>query len=185
MPRKQGKTVPEGTGPVPHHDEYVPHPPKMTAKCRLVEVRFVRQLDLINNNFDQEDKKSWTSSRRRRQRFAGLEHDARQPRLAMKADVKLDTKTRKRMDGAAANRAKHSSSTKKVDASPMSSTSFGMIAEPPALPCRDGTLDDKSTEAPKPCLSHVEMRTLTVAGGILPAGTDFSAMRAIFHQPPF
>ena len=36
------------------------------------------------------------------QRSASLEQDARQPRLAMEAGVTLDTKTRKRTEGAAA-----------------------------------------------------------------------------------
>ena len=46
--------------------------------------------------------------REARQRVAGLEQDAWQPRLAMKADVTADKTTRKRTDGvAAADRAKH------------------------------------------------------------------------------
>ena len=35
------------------------------------------------------------------QRLANLEHDARQPRLAMKADGQADTKTRERTEGTA------------------------------------------------------------------------------------
>ena len=38
------------------------------------------------------------------QRFTGLEHEARQPRLATEADVEADTKTRKRKEDAAADR---------------------------------------------------------------------------------
>ena len=37
------------------------------------------------------------------QRSAGPERNVRQPCLVMKADVKLDTKTRKRTEGAAAD----------------------------------------------------------------------------------
>ena len=29
MPRKQGKAVPEGKGPVPHHDEFEPGEPTL------------------------------------------------------------------------------------------------------------------------------------------------------------
>ena len=41
-----------------------------------------------------------------RQRSASLEQDARQPRLAMKANVTLDTKTRDSMGNVAADPAK-------------------------------------------------------------------------------
>ena len=44
--------------------------------------------------------------------------------------------------------------------------------ESPTLPCEDNALVDKDAAAPKPCLSPVEMRTLTVAGGL-------------FYQPSF
>ena len=42
-------------------------------------------------------------TRETRQRLAGLEQDARQPRLAMEADVASDKKTRKRTEDAAAD----------------------------------------------------------------------------------
>ena len=104
----------------------------------------------------------------------------------MEADVKPDTKTHKRMEDAAADRVKHgdsSSAKKRVDAGPTSLTSFGMIAEPPALPCWDGALVDKNAEAPKPCLLPVEMRTPPGAAGLLPTGTASTAMRTIFSRP--
>ena len=92
-------------------------------------------------------------AREKRQRLAGLEHEARQLRLATEAEVVTDTKTRKYTEAAPADRAKHigdSSSAKKVDIGPTSSTSFGMKAEPPALPLRDDALVDKDAAAPKP-----------------------------------
>ena len=56
---------------------------------------------------------------------------------------------------------------------------------PPALPCsRDGALVDKGATAPKPCLSPMEMRMLTVADGLVPAGTASTATMTIFHQLP-
>ena len=61
------------------------------------------------------------------------------------------------------------SSSVRVDGGPTSLTIFGMIAEPLALPYRDDALVDKGTEAPKPCLAPVKMRTPTAAGGLLPA----------------
>ena len=64
-------------------------------------------------------------------------------------------------------------------------TSFGDDStEPPALPCcRDDALVDKGAKASKPCLSPVEMRTLTAVGDLLPARTASTATRTIFHQP--
>ena len=101
--------------------------------------------------------------------------------------VTQDTKTRKRTEDAARDRAKHgdSCSAKRVDDGPTRSTSFSMTAEPPALPCRDTVLVDNGVEGPTPCLSPVEMRTLPIAaGGLLPAGTASTATRTIFHLPP-
>ena len=82
-------------------------------------------------------------------RLAGLEHEDRQPRLAMEADVKPDTKTRKRTENAAADRAKQGdkSSSARVDHDPMCLTSFGDDStEPPALPCRKDALVDKGAD---------------------------------------
>ena len=63
--------------------------------------------------------------------LAELQHGAQQPRLTTEADVEPDTKTRKRTENAAADQAKNSSA--RVDDGPTSLTSFGMIAESPAL----------------------------------------------------
>ena len=120
------------------------------------------------------------------QRLAGHEHDARQPRLATEVDVRPGTKTRKCAEDAAADQARHadSCSTKKIDDS-TSSTSFGMTAKPPALPRRKDVLGDKGAEAPKLCLSPMEIRALTAAGGVLPAGTASTATRTIFPRTFF
>ena len=59
------------------------------------------------------------------QRLASLEQDARQPHLAMEADVTADKKTRERTEGAAtAVQAKHgdSWSASQVDPNPKGST---------------------------------------------------------------
>ena len=121
------------------------------------------------------------------QRLADLLHEAQQPRLATEANVEPDMKTRKRTEDAVADRAKQgdNNSSARVDHDPMRLTSFGDDStEPPALPCRDDALVDQGAEAPKPCLSPGEMRMTTTAGGLLPAGTVSSAMRAIFSPPP-
>ena len=55
-------------------------------------------------------------------RLAGLEQDARQPRLTTEADVPTDKKSHKRAEDAAAGQAKHGDncSAKRVDAGPKS-----------------------------------------------------------------
>ena len=121
-----------------------------------------------------------------KQRLAGLNHKARQQRFAMEADIKPDTKTRKRTEDAAADRVKHGekSSSGRVDHNPTCLTSFSDDStEPPALPCRNDALVDKVTEAPKPCLSPVEMRAPTVTGGLLPSGPASTEMKTIFPPP--
>ena len=37
MPRKEGKAVPEGNGPVPQHDEFGPDQPTLADIYRLFE----------------------------------------------------------------------------------------------------------------------------------------------------
>ena len=158
---------------------------------RLFEEKIDRQLIIMQSYFDQHDEKLdklTEKTRETRQRLAGLEQEVRQPRLATKANVESDTKTRKRTESAAVDRAKHNgniSSAKKVDIGSTSLTSFGMMAEPLALPSRDDALVGKGAEAPKSYFSPVEKRTLTTAGGLLPAGTVFTAMRTIFPRPLF
>ena len=72
------------------------------------------------------------------QRLARLEHGARQPRLDMEADGLPNTKTRERTEGATtalqAMRGDSFSACRVDPGSKTNSTSFGMIAEPPALP---------------------------------------------------
>ena len=88
--------------------------------------------------------------RRAKQRLASLEQKARQPRLAMKADVTAGKKTRERVEGAAAAvQAKHGDSCS-AQVGTTTSTSFGMKSKPPALPRWDDVLVDKGAVAPKP-----------------------------------
>ena len=119
------------------------------------------------------------------QGLVGLKHEARPLRLAMEADVTPGTKTRERVEDAEADQAKNgnSYSSKRVDAGPTRSTSFGMTVEPPTLLHRDDVLVDKGVEAPKPCSSPVEMSMRTVAGGLLPAGIASTVKRPIVSRP--
>ena len=124
-----------------------------------------------------------------KQRLVGLEQGARQPRLAMGADVPLDTKTRNRMEDIAADRVirEDSSSVNRGDPDHMCLTSFGDdFTEPPAFPCsRDDAVVDNGAAAPNLCLSPAEMRTRTAADGLLPAGIASTTMRTIFPRPLF
>ena len=148
MPRKESETVPEGNGPTPE-DAY-----------KTVTWKELRRV--VSETWG-EAFRECEYLRRMDQRLASLDQNARQPRLAMDANVPADEKTRERTDDAAkAVQAMHnrdSFSAKKVQDDPKSSTTFGMKAEPPALSCRDDVLVENGAAAPKLCLSPLEMRT--------------------------
>ena len=85
---------------------------------------------MIEELFDKSDRKLdelADEMRATKQRLAGLEQDARQPRLAMEADGPSDTKTRNRMEDVAAYRmiSGDSFSANQVDPDQMCLTSFG------------------------------------------------------------
>ena len=114
----------------------------------------------MKSHFDQQEKKLdelMEMMRRLEQYLAGLEQDARQPRLAMVADGQADTKTRERTEGAAtAVQAMHgdSCSANRIGPDPMCSTSVGDDCTGPSpLPCsRDNALVDNGAAAPRSCL---------------------------------
>ena len=114
---------------------------------------------------------------------ASLEHDARQPRLAMVADVSADTKTRECTEGAAAVvQAMHgdSFSANRVGSDPEDSTRFGDDSTgPPTVPySRDDALVSNGAVAAKPCLLPLEIRTKTAPG------TTSTATKTTIHQLP-
>ena len=84
-------------------------------------------------------------ARNTNQRRAGLQHQAQQPRLAMKADVLEDKKTRESTEDFAQDGRLGDISSGRVH-DPMRLTSFGDqdYTEPPALPCRDDALVNKA-----------------------------------------
>ena len=128
--------------------------PTLEDIYRLFEEIFERQLKGVECHLDKMDVLA-PEMRGARQRLASLEQDARQPRLAIEADRLSDTKTRERTEGATkAVQAMHgnSFSANRVDPDPMCSTSFGVKAEPPVLPCRDVVLVENGAAAPKSCL---------------------------------
>ena len=117
-----------------------------------------------------------------------LEHGARQSRLAMEADGPADTKTRERRKGAAtAVQAMRGDgfSARRVEPGPnTNSTSYGVKAEPPALPCRDDVVAESDDAASESCLPSLEMRSSTAAGGLVSTGEASTATETNFNQPP-
>ena len=172
MPWRESEVFPEGNGPI-----------SMLGGIALED--FLLALLKIRGEILSELKKDLRSMD---QRLAGLEHDARQPRLAMEADEHADTNTRKRTeDPATAVQAMHgdSCSATRVDPGPKTnSTSFGVKAEPPAVPCRDDVLVENIIAALNSCLPSLEMRTTTAAGGLLLTGEISTATKTTFNQPP-
>ena len=121
------------------------------------------------------------------QHAASLEQDARQSRLAMEADGHANTKTCKRTEGAAtAVQAMRGDGFSALGVEPgpnTSSTSFGVKAEPPALPCRDNVVVENGDAAPESCLPSLEMRTTTAAGGLVPPGKTSTAAETTSNEP--
>ena len=122
------------------------------------------------------------------QGVTSLEHDARQPRLAMEADGQTNTKTRERTEDAAKpvqGMRGDSFSARRVDPDPETNwISFGVMVKPPALPCRDDALVENGDASPKSCPPFLEMHSLSAAGGLLPTAETSTAMKITFNRPP-
>ena len=123
------------------------------------------------------------------QQLASQEQGARQPRLAMEADGPVNTinKTRERTEGAAtgveAMREDSCTTAQKVHDGPKTSISFGVVAEPPDLPCREDVLVENGATSPEPCLPSLEMRSPAAAGGLIPTGEASTATRTTSNEP--
>ena len=174
MLRKESETAPEGNGPVPQQEEFGSGQPTLEGVYQMMKEVF----EVWDTKMDKlrEYKEDWSSID---QRLTRLEHDAWQPRLAKEADGPANTKTRERTESAAtAVQAMHGDSCSATRVKPgpkTNSTTFGMIAEPPDLSCRDDVLVENGAAPPKSCLPSLEMRTTTVAGGLLPTGEASTA----------
>ena len=76
-------------------------------------------------------------------------------------------------------------SARRVEPGPnTNSTSFGVKAEPPALPCRDDVVVECGAAAPESCFPSLEMRPSTAAGGLVPTGEASKATETNYNQPP-
>ena len=149
---------------------------------------------MMKEAFDQWDRKLeqiWDNMEKQTEllekRLTRLEHGARQPRLAMEADGPADTKTREHTEGATtAVQAMRGDgcSARRVQPGPnTNSTSFGVKAKPPALPCRDDVLVEGGNAAPESCLPSLEMRSPTAAGGLIPTGEASTATETTSNEP--
>ena len=187
MPRKESEAFPEGNGPILQRKEFGSGQHTMEDVYRMMKDafdRWDRKLDEILDKMVEEHIEERTSIN---QRLTRLEHSARLPRLAIEADGHANTKTRERKEGAAtAVQAMRgdSFSAHRVEPGPnTNSTSFGVKAEPPALPCRDDVVVKSDDAAPRSCLPSLEMRSPTAAGGLLPTGVASTATRTTFNEP--
>ena len=106
----------------------------------------------------------------------------------MEGDGRANTKTCDRTEGAAtaeqAMRGDNFSARRVKPGPKTNSTSVGIMAEPPALPCRDDILVENGDASPKSCLPFLEMRSPSAAGGLLPTCEAFTAIRTTFNKPP-
>ena len=205
MPRKENEAVPEGNGPVPQQEEFASGEPTLAAVYRFFEERFDKQQKRMDRFFDGMDSclDRWNrkldeisdETRVMDQHVTSLEHGARQPRLTMEADGPASTKTRERTeDAATAVQAMRGDgfSARRVEPSPNTkSTSFGVMVEPPALPCRDDVVVKSGDIVLKSCLSSSEMRSSTATGGLVPIGegststdTSSTGTETNFNQSP-
>ena len=111
MPRKESEAVPEGNGSVPQQEEFGSGEPTLEDVYRLFEARFDIQQKIMDSFYDGMDScfDRWNrkldeisnETRVTDEHVTSLEHGARQPRLAMKADGYANTKTQERTEGAA------------------------------------------------------------------------------------
>ena len=182
MPRKESEAVPAGNGSASQREEFGSGEPTLADAYRLFEERFDRQHKVMDSRFDKQQKRMdsffdvvgscfdrWNrkldeisdEARVMDQHVTSLEHGARQPLLAMEADGPANTNTRERTEGAAtAVQAMGGDgfSARRVEPGPnTTSTSFGVKAKPPALPCRDGVVVESGDAAPESCLPSLEM----------------------------
>ena len=171
MSRKESEAVPEGNCPTPQD------------AGKMITWEDLRQV--VSELWGEVLRKYKEDLRSIDQRLASLEHDARQPRPAMEADVQVDKKTRECTKGVAtAVQAMHRDifSANRVNPDPTDSTTLGVKAEHSGLPCRNDILVENGAAAPKSCLSPLDTCSTAVAGGLLPTCKTSTAIRNVFDQ---
>ena len=179
----------EENGPAPQQEEFGSGKPRMADVHRPSDESLDRQqLKLMKSHVEQQEKRLDKITRLLEQLATSQELDARQPLFAMEAEGPANTKTRGRTEGAAtAAQAMHGDrfSARRVDPGPKTtSTSSGIKAETPALPCRDDVVVENHAAAPKSYLPSLEMRSPTAACGLLPTGEISTATKTTFNKSP-
>ena len=176
----------EESVPVPQQEEFGSGQPKLADVYRPSDESFDRGM---KSHFEQLEKKfdKIKELMRLLEQVTSQEQDARQPCLAMDADEPANTKTRERTESASiaaqAMRGDNISACR-VDPSPnINSTSFGMMAEPPALPCRDDVVVESGDAAPESCLPSLEIRSSIAASGLVPTGKTSTATETTSNEP--
>ena len=71
----------------------------------------------------------------------------------------------------------------KVQDGPKTSISFGVMAKPHDLPCREDVLVEDRATSPESCLPFLEMRSSTAAGGLVPTGETSTATETTVNKP--
>ena len=172
MLRKANEAVSEGNGPVYQEEKFGFGQPAPVDELREIRSQFSKLKELM---------------RRLEQHSLSQEQDARQPRLTMEADGQANTKTRECRKGAAtAVQAMLGDGffARRVEPSPnTNSTSFGVKAKPPALPCRDDVVVESGNAAFESCLPSLEMRSLIAAGGLVSSGEASTASDTTSNEP--
>ena len=143
MPRKWSKAVPEGNGPVPQYEEFGSNQPILADLYRLFEEIFGRQLKMIDELVEMKatDQLQQTSSKLLGSHVLPWRHTCQQRRRLASARGAPLLQFKRNMGIAVLQ--------KRVQAGSISSTSFGMKTEPPALPRRDDVLVYIGAAAPK------------------------------------
>ena len=166
MPRNWNDAIPEGNGPVSQQEEFKFDQPTLADIYRMIGEVFNesdRKLDELMKNLRATD-----------QHIASVEHDARQPRLAMEADGPSDTKTCKCTEGAAKSvEVVHGDglSANRVDPDPM--CRFGVKAEPPPFPCRDGVLKGEQNRGKIWCSVQADRQAVSAPARFWERGARF------------
>ena len=178
MPRKDCEAVPEGNCLIPQQEELGSGEPTLADLYRLCEERFDR-MDSYSDRWNMKLDEISDETRVMNEHVTSLEHGARQLRLAMEADGHANTKTQRRTEGAAkavqVMRGDSCTAEQKVQDGPKTSTTFGVEAEPPDIPCWEDLLVEEGATPPESCLPSLEIRSPTAVGGSVPTGEASTA----------
>ena len=179
MLRKKSEAVSEGNSPV-HQEVFGFGQPAPVNEFREINSLLEQQREKLDEFHDDMEILLERLSAR-------LKQDARQRSYANEADETANTKTRERTEAAATAvqaMCGDSFSARRVEPGPnTSSTSFGVKAEPPDLPCKEDVLVEDGATSPESSLPSLEMRSSTAAGGLVPSGKASTATETNFNQP--